>query len=192
MLVGFGQRAPQIAAVRAGFAGRYKVGLWTPLNVTVRGGDSAADVRVHATLPDSDGLNCTFEAEPCHIPAGKETTVPLCVRFIGESGSLTVELLEGETVHATETVASAQLPSARQIPNALGPGRRLVVSAGACCSMENALPNAEGKSPRNVLAAVGDFTDLPTRWQGYEGVDFVVLSTGGEGPRANCGAAGAR
>ena len=52
--------------------------------------------------------------------------------------------------------------------------------------MENALPNSEGKSPRNVLAAVDDFTDLPTRWQGYEGVDFVILSTGRPRfPRAN-------
>jgi hypothetical protein len=169
---------PEITSIRAGFAGRYKVGLWTPLNVTVRGGDSAADIRVRATLADSDGLNCTFQAEPCRIPAGQETVVPLCVRFGRESGSLALELLGGETVLATKTVNTAQSPSAAQIPDALGPGRRLVVSVGAARdNMENALPNSEGKFPRNVIAAVENLTDLPTRWQGYEGADFVVLST---------------
>jgi hypothetical protein len=169
---------PEITAVRAGFAGRYKLGLWTPLNVTVRGSDSAIDVRVRATLPDSDGLNWTFEAEPCHVLPGQDATVPLCVRFGREAGTLTLELLEGETAVAAKTVASAQSPSAGQVPDALGPGRRLVVSVGAAPgSMDNALPNSEGKSPRNVLAAVDDFTDLPTRREGYEGVDFVVLST---------------
>ena len=169
---------PEITSVRAGFAGRYKVGVWTPLNVTVRGGDVASDVRACATLADSDGVNCTFEAQPCRVLPSQEANVPLCVRFGREAGSVTVELLGGETVRAARTVASAQAPASGQIPDALGPGRRLVVSVGAAPgSMENALPNAEGKSPRNVVAAVDDFTDLPIRWEGYEGVDFVVFST---------------
>ena len=73
--------APEIAAVRAGFAGRYKVGVRTPLEVTVRGGDVAHEVRVRATLADSDGVNCTFESEPCRVLPGQDANIPLCVLF---------------------------------------------------------------------------------------------------------------
>ena len=44
--------------------------------------------------------------------------------------------------------------------------------------MEGACPSAEGKSARNVLAVVDDFADLPDCWQGYEGADCFILSTG--------------
>lgn len=180
---------PEIAAVRAGFAGCYKVGVWTPLDVTVRGGGAVSEVRARATLADSDGVNCTFESHPCRVPAGKDVNIPLCVRFGRESSSINVMLLSGDKVRESRTFVSAQAPASGQFPQALGPGRRLVVSVGAAPgSMENALPNSEGKSPHNVIAAVDDFTGLPIRSEGYEGVDFVVLSTSQRGVLAQIAA----
>ncbi len=61
-------------------------------------------------------------------------------------------------------------------------GQRLIVAVGATPgSMDNALPSSEGKSARNVVAALGDFAELPDRWQGYEGVDMIILSTSRSG-----------
>jgi hypothetical protein len=170
---------PQITVVRAGFAGRYKVGLNTPLHVTVRGGSSSTNVRARATTADSDGLDCTFNSTgPCQVPPGQEATIPLCVRFGHETSSLKLELLDDEKTLATKTIVSSQTPSAEQIPDALRPGQRLVVSAGAMPGrMDGALPSSEGKSARKVLAVVDDFADLPDCWQGYEGVDYFILST---------------
>ena len=51
-----------IRAVQVGFADRYKVGLWTPMEVTIRGGSRSETGRVRASLSDSDGLNCSFDA----------------------------------------------------------------------------------------------------------------------------------
>ena len=42
-------KPPEFVAVRVGFADRYKVGLWTPIEVTLRGGSSRAIGRVRAT-----------------------------------------------------------------------------------------------------------------------------------------------
>jgi hypothetical protein len=170
---------PQFTAARVGFAGRYKVGLWTPMEVTLRGGDAAVSGQVRASLSDSDGLNCTFVApEPCQAPPGQETRVPLVVRFGHETGTLTLELLDGQTTRVSKSFVSAQTPSTGQLPSALRPGQRLIVSVGATPGgMENALPNSEGKMPRNVIAAVDDFAELPMGWQGYEAADVVILST---------------
>src|SRR5262249_17408790 len=61
-------KPPEFTAVRVGFAGCYKVGLWTPIEVTLRGGSSPATGLVRATLSDSDGLNCSFDsAQPCAV-----------------------------------------------------------------------------------------------------------------------------
>ncbi len=171
---------PQISAVRAGFAGRYKVGPNTPLQVSVLAGSSSETVRARVTIADSDGLNCTFNASgPCQLAAGQETTIPLCVRFGHEAGSLRVELFDGEKTRVSKIIVSSPTPSPEQILEALRPGQRLIVSIGAMPgSMEGALPSSEGKSARNVLASVDEFADLPDCWQGYEGVDYVIFSTG--------------
>ena len=110
--------------------------------------------------------------------ARRETKVPLFVRFGHEANSLALDLLDGEATRASKVIASSPTPSPEQFPSALRPGQRLIVSVGATPGgMDNALPNSEGNSARNAVAAVGDFADLPDRWQGYEGVDMVILST---------------
>jgi hypothetical protein len=170
----------QIVTIRAGFAGRYKVGLTTPLQVIVRGGSGAASIGAQATTADSDGLNCTFNsAAPCQVPFGQEANIPLCVRFGHETGSVKIDILDGDRSLATKTFVSSPKPSPEQVSEAMRPGQRLIVSVGAVPgSMDTSLPSSEGASARNVLAAIDDIADLPDCWQGYEGVDFLILSTG--------------
>ena len=138
--VAYAADAPQITAVRAGFAGHYKVGAATPLQVTARGGTSEASVRLRATAADSDGLNCIFaSAGPCQLSPNQETILPLCVRFGHESSSLKLDLVDKEKTLVSKTMVSSPAPSPEQIPNALQPGQRLIVSVGAMPgSMEGA------------------------------------------------------
>lgn len=166
--------------MRVGFAGRYKVGLWTPLDVTVRGGSDGVKGRVRATVSDSDGLNCMFEAAaPCNVSPEQEVTIPLYVRFGHEVSELTLELFDGTKPVISKVIASGQSSSAGQVVDALRPGQRLIVSVGALPdSMADAMPNSEGRTARNVVAALDDLAALPECWQGYEGVDTIVLSTG--------------
>ncbi len=179
-------KPPECVAVRVGFAGRYKAGLWTPIEVTLRGGNARDPVigRVRASLTDSDGLNCSFDApERCELIPGKETSVGqpgtvLYVCFGHESSPLTLDLHDGHTTLAAKTFNSNQSPPEDQFPDALGSEQRLIVLVAKNPSgLEKAVPGTQGQSPQNVVATVDSLARLPTRWQGYEGVDIVLIST---------------
>lgn len=173
-------KPPEFVAVRVGFADRYKVGLWTPIEVTLRGGSSRQTGRVRAILSDSDGLNCSFDAPEPWLPTvpGQEAKVLLYVRFGHESGPLELELLDGETLLAAKTFNSPQSPPEDRFPDALRGGQRLIVSVeNSPSGFEKAVPGTKGENPQNVVAVLDSLERLPTRWQGYEGVDIVVIST---------------
>ena len=56
--------------------------------------------------------------------------------------------------------------------------KRLIVSVGKSPSgIEKAVPGTQGQGAQNVVATVDSLARLPTRWEGYEGVDLVVIST---------------
>ena len=185
------EKPPEFATVRVGFAERYKVGLWTPLEVTLRGGSSRIErCRVRANLPDSDGLNCSFEAPDCQLLPEQEMKVVLYVRFGRESGPLGLQLLEGDKTLAEKTFNSNSSPPEDRFHDALtgpgkhGGGQRLIVSVGKSpLELEKAAAEEEDqethqpKEPRNVVAKVDGLAGLPTRWEGYEGVDVVIVST---------------
>ena len=83
-------RPPEFVGVRVGLGGCYKAGLWTPVEVTLRGGSEACRGRVSLTVPDGDGVASrvvTPPDEPVSLSPGKETTVGLNVRFGRVRGS---------------------------------------------------------------------------------------------------------
>ena len=45
-----------IVELRAGFAGRFKVGYWTPLEITLRAGAEAVSGVLEVTVPDGDAV----------------------------------------------------------------------------------------------------------------------------------------
>ena len=171
-------KPPEFVAVHVGFADRYKVGLWTPLEVTLRGGSSGAAGRVRASLSDSDGLNCSFDAA-CRVLPGEETRVVLYVRFGHEASTLSLEFLdEKDATLAAKTFNAPQSPPQDRFPDALRAGQRLIVSVGADPSgLEKVVPGTQGQAAQNVVATLDSLARLPTCWQGYEGVDIVVVST---------------
>ncbi|HOM17463.1 MAG TPA: hypothetical protein PLQ00_09050, partial [Thermoguttaceae bacterium] len=52
--------APEILGVRVGWAGRYKVGFWAPVEVIVRGGSTPGQAVVVLQTPDSEGTTACF------------------------------------------------------------------------------------------------------------------------------------
>ena len=73
---------------------------------------------------------------------------------------------------------SHESPAMDQFPNPIRGGQRLVVSVGRSASgLEKAVPGTQGDKATNVVAAVDGLARLPTRWEGYEGVNIVVIST---------------
>ena len=72
---------PQIASMEVGFAGAYKVGHWTPIRVTLRGGSARSPgTSLHLIVPDGDGVP-TRATRQGDLAAESEQTWTLFTRF---------------------------------------------------------------------------------------------------------------
>jgi len=170
--------SPQIAGVRVGFGGRYKVGLWTPVQVTVRGGSQPVSARVSLIVPDGDGVPSRVSAIT-EIAPGVEKSIALAARFGRVNGNLTVKLeVAGQVIARQRMDTGAETDAAHFLP-AVPTDRRLIVTVGAApVGVEDAL-RVLGRDPaqHGVVARLEHLQRLPVQWYGYEGVDAVILST---------------
>jgi hypothetical protein len=172
---------PEIVGVRVGIADRYKAGLWTQVEVTLRGGSERLAGEVSVITPDGDGVpGCvsTFPNKPCEIMPGQDTTVRLITRFGRVESKLTAEFRVGNEVVASKLFETATQADADHFLPAMEFQGLVVVVGDSMLGMEEAakLGGAEGEF-RSAVARVDDFQRLPTHWCGYEGVDAVILST---------------
>ena len=69
----WGQEGPTIERVTIGIAGLYKVGHWTPVQVTVSGGATQLTGRLRLTVADGNGLGSVYEHPACQVPARGQT-----------------------------------------------------------------------------------------------------------------------
>ena len=171
---------PEFVGIRAGFANRYKVGLWTPVELTLRGGTQPMTGRVSATVPDSDGVPCrvTMPEASCQVLPGQDTSVTVYVRFGRASDSLQAEFRVADHVVASRVFESSWEADSEHFCDAVE-AQGLIVHVGrGSVGLEDAasIDKVQGQ-PRTVVARVEDPGRLPTHWCGYEGVDAVVLST---------------
>jgi len=92
------EKPAEIVGLRVGLAGCYKLGLWTPVEVVLRGNRSA-EGQLTVTVPDGDGVPArivTSPDQPCRVRPGEETAVLLYARFGRTAGSLAVEFRDAE------------------------------------------------------------------------------------------------
>ncbi len=180
---GFGQEPsrPEIASVRVGFAGHYKPGLWTPVEVTVRGGSEPLVCRLTLTVPDGDGVPSRYATPPdapCRLSPGQESSVLLYVRFGRAESSLLVELDRDRQPVATRVFQAGGSAGAGRFPRALPSNEQLIVVVGSDVpAVDEAVVGLHRKAGEHATAArLDDFRQMPSRWCGYEGADAVILS----------------
>ena len=171
---------PEIEGVRVGFADRYKVGLWTPVEIRLRGGDPDAAVQVVLTVPDGEGIPteiATAADNPIRLLPGQQSRVTLYARFGRVKSALGVELRENGSAVARRTFPNGDAAEGQAILSAVDE-RSLLVVIGDGAMVEGAF-RMHGYEPaeRPVVAALDDVASLPTQWFGYEGVDTVALLT---------------
>lgn len=165
--------------VRVGFDGRYKVGYWTPVEVTLRGGNRPRSGHVELVVPDSDGVRTRVVSDgKIKVEPHDQTVVWVYARFGRDDGRLTVRFVDGEMVHAEQSWDAGSQPDHRHIRRALAVADELVLNIGPSIGVPDtsraALPGADS---RVHVVDIEDGADLPTQWYGYEGVDRVVLAT---------------
>jgi hypothetical protein len=172
-------RLPEFAGIRVGFADQYKSGLWTPLELTLRGGSEALVGRVHVSVADSDGVPCSVTApEPAaQVLPGQDAVARVYVRFGHTSSSLRAEFRVGDRTVAQHTFEAADQADAEHFREALV-SRALLVQVGpGSLGLEEAASLARSGGDAPAVARLDDVAGLPTRWYGYEGVDVLLLST---------------
>jgi hypothetical protein len=184
-MAGVASSAPAFVGLRVGFAGRYKVGVWTPVKLTLRGGDAPQSGDVRVTVLDDEGVPSRFTAPggPWRIEAGRDTSVWLYVRIGRPGGSLLAEFLHGDQIAGHRSYEPADHgDAAEQFLPALDTNQSLLLVIGPpstgiaeAIAGNDCLP--DGK-PVVVELPFGD--NLPPAWYGYEGVDMVIVATSQE------------
>jgi hypothetical protein len=168
---------PQIGQVHIGLAGRYRVGHWTPVRVTIRGGDRGVTGRLHVTVPDGQGVRSVIVCRETRVAPGQDVTVMGYVPIGRVRADLSVALVDDG-----RTVCSRYL-GRDEVPEAVRATQQLVLTLGARMGMQEALLLRRGREPdRIVHGIVSVAAELPDSLLGYDGVNLIVLSTSSTSP----------
>ena len=169
---------PTIAEVSIGLGGKFKVGYWTPVRITIQGGDADFTGQIELVLPDSDDVSARFvqaSPETFQVPAGGQWVGWRYMKLGKIRGTMKVVLRRADGVPVCEQTIDDISPEPATW--------QWVVTAGPDVGVEQAavfLARVRGeKLMTSQLLQVDQF---PDRWFGYEGVDVVILSTGEVNP----------
>ena len=179
-------QAVRITDVRAGLAGRSKVGFWTPFTVELQAGGSEVRGHVEIVLPDGDGVPSRVRApagdDGLVLRPGERRQVPLYAKLGQLSSELTVAFRGSAGLLATRRFRTqAPGPLAGVLPSS---ATLFVVVSGE--APDPARPWMRG----GKLAHVSQLDELPRDWWGYAGIDALILATGDEAIASQLAAAG--
>jgi len=166
-------RIARFTDLRIGFQGYYKVGYWTPVLATVEAGDEPIAGCVELIVPDDEGAGCRVVSDPIHLAAGKTTPVRLLAKIGLAQGEVRLALREEEQVAAQRTFDLGEVCAGRALDGAA----ELIVSVGPVLDSKPGGRNTRGKDSQLKLVQLEDCSELPAEWAGYDGVDWLVLST---------------
>jgi hypothetical protein len=168
---------PEIVGVRVGVGDCYKAGLWTQVEITLRGGSESLTGELSVIVPDGDGVPGRV-TKPCQVLPGRENVVRLISRFGRVNSDLKAEFRVNGRVVASQAFETASPADAEHFLPAIE-SQKLIVSVGPVSLGVAEAGELGGLDAEHqpVVARVKDIEDLPTQWCGYEGVDVVVLST---------------
>ena len=104
-------RPPEFVGIRVGLADCYKVGLWTPVELTLRGGSEPLAGQIRVTAPDDDGIACltSTQDEACRLTPDHETKTTVYVRFGQSGGSIEAVLVVGDRTVASKRFATPSI-----------------------------------------------------------------------------------
>jgi hypothetical protein len=158
-----------------GFDGKYKVGDWAPVWITVKGGARDSAGRLELTALDGDGVEATYvsaDSPPLSISAGESATSLHYVKFGRVRSSLTVRLRDPQSVLAERAFGPGEFP--QPIPS----GRELILAVGGDAGLaESARQMRRRPEEQIVTATIDDASLLPDDWRGYDSIDTLVLLT---------------
>jgi hypothetical protein len=169
---------PTIAEVSIGLGGKFKVGYWTPVRITIQGGDADFTGQVELTAPDSDDVSARFvqaTPETFQVPAGGQWVGWRYMKLGKIRGTMKVGLRRADGVSVGEQTIGDISPEPATW--------QWVVTAGPDVGVEQAAVFvARVRGEKLMTSQLQQVDQFPDRWFGYEGVDVIILSTGEVNP----------
>jgi hypothetical protein len=171
---------PTLEDVRIGFEGHYKINHWTPVELTFQGGSKSLTGQVKLILPDGDGTpSIVASPRPVQLLAGRRTKVLMYAKFGRSYGELRVIYHANDSNVIDKSIDSNGGPGQIVLPLPLQADERLIVTLGASIGVEDAARlHQQATGRQTAIAHLNDVNELPTEWYGYDGVDWLVVSTG--------------
>ncbi|MES1213677.1 MAG: hypothetical protein ABUL64_03745, partial [Singulisphaera sp.] len=170
---------PKIVGLRVGFDSRYKLARWTPVEITFLGGSEPMTGRVRLVLPDGDGVPSVVTApRPVQLLPGRRTPVVVYAKFGRAYGDLRVLFQVDNKDVIDREFDNHAAADGLQLPVPLDDQEKLIVTVGTSVGIEEAARNHQQATGRQVAVAnLGSKESLPTQWYGYDGVDWLIIST---------------
>ena len=165
----------RIAHFEIGFAGKYKLGYWAPVFVTIDA-PGGTELTIELTVPDGDGVPTTTTRKHI-VPIDSATTLVSVVEMfckIGRAdGQIQLVVWSTEnTLPAAAAVYDLKSVDYRPLPSA----SHLVVALGASPNLQYAATQARHFKRPLTVVELGTEQRLPTRGIGYDGVNEVFLA----------------
>jgi len=158
---------PEISSVTIGVGGSYKVGFWTPVWITVTGGDRPLQGTLTVETPDPDGTPVRFALPVGDASIGPHETIEVLryIRFGRLDVGLTV-VLAGDGQEVRRRFPASPLPPDGELLVTLG--RDIGVAASFGSDLD---------ASRTAVVEINDAARLPDAWYGYQAVDVLVVTT---------------
>jgi len=169
-------KPPQFENVEVGPANKYRLGFWTPVTLTFRGGDRRATGIVELTANDGDGVPVKYRSSPLLLLPGSPVSTTVYVR-LGSNSELGIVLRDDQAeVLFRGKLESVNYDGGPFLPGPLNSHDRLILSVGPNPSLrEVRFSNRSGDQRPPVVVPYDDPSGLPTRQIGYDAVDCVVI-----------------
>lgn len=170
----------EITGVRVGFAGVYKVGYWTPVEVQFDNRTpTPVTGHVELILPDGDGTPTRVTSPAAvEIPASDQAQVTLYAKFGRLESSLRVRFVQDGNVLVQRDLQAGEAHDSILFPSAVPATDEVILTLGPAVGVEELSLNARRRNLSGVhQVELTDFESLPTAWYGYEGVDAIIVST---------------
>ncbi len=173
------QAPVSIADIRVGFGGHYKLGRWTPVDVLLSAGGAGVQGDVEVVVPDGDGVPTRVVERGVALKANEKTWTRLYVMFGRPHAAIAVTFRSTEgAVLAERTFSGDEVPVALGAASKSGTAK-LVLELGSRIDLGSSIRfSDEGEPEETAVAYVDDPTQLPSRSDGYDGVDLIVMTTG--------------
>ena len=179
-LAATGPGTPQMEIVdfSVGFDGKYKIGAWTPVRLTIHNAPSDVESTLVLTTSDDEGIPCQFEntvAEVIRSTPSAERTFEGYVCFGRRPTNLQANItIGGETAASSWRPTSEDfIASTQQWVLMIGAGAIEDVRQKSLGNAARLLDRPRGQEVR--VSRLSDPEQLPQQWFGFYGFDLVVV-----------------